>query len=339
MCTVASDFSTLCGTKQVIEAVARSWEDLYTVRRSDYAFHLKTAPLEQLHESLHDPRSPAVARIWHEKGAPPGGIKQLQAELLAHGLPAVCEPGHHFSLAGGGGPSAGGGLGVTISQQTALSAKAAGLTLAQIATGNRVAVLDTGDTSGTRSTMVDMIGGACNAIALAKDLDGHGTAVTMLIKTIRPAADVYAVRVVDGSLSSSYELLCGLAYALWSDEFDVVNVSLAAKMSPGCATTLGGSLDLVLELCRQRGTPLPRLVAAAGNTGHSFGYPAQLPTAIVVQANDWLGNPAAYNIAVPTNVTPVFASGGDANMPFGKMPSGPIYGTSFAAAVVTAHLI
>lgn len=99
-----------------------------------------------------------------------------------------------------------------------------------------------------------MAGDACNKNAKADDLNGHGTAVIKLIKTIQPTADVHAVRVVDGNLSSSYELLCGLTYALWSDEFDVVNVSLAATMSSG-----------VRDHARRRPRPGARILPAEGN--------------------------------------------------------------------------
>jgi hypothetical protein len=103
---------------------------------------------------------------------------------------------------------------------------------------------------------------------------------------------------------------------------------------------------MILQLCQQSGRVLPTLVAAAGNTitGQSFGYPAQLPGAVVVQAWDWAGQPAGYNVTVPSTANTIYASGGEAGRPFGRitLPGGTtqdIFGTSFAAAVVTAGLL
>jgi hypothetical protein len=87
-------------------------------------------------------------------------------------------------------------------------------------------------------------------------------------------------------------------------------------------------------------------VAAAGNStsNQSFGYPAKLPDAIVVQAWDWTGNPANYNVVVQPTVPTVYATGGEKANSFGKItsPAGAVeevFGTSFAAAVVTANII
>jgi hypothetical protein len=213
------------------------------------------------------------------------------------------------------------------------------------AAGSRVAVLDSGDVGGQQPTMVDLTRGQLLPSAPPDDLNGHGTAVAALIKAIESNADVYPVRVVDALLATSYQLLCGLAYALWSQRFDVVNVSLSAHAPGGCPTVLGTSLEMILQLCQQQGTPMPLLVAAAGNTpDQRFAYPAQLPGALVVLAWDWAGQPASYNVTVPLGVTSVFATGGDAARPFGSVtPPGQVpqdvFGTSFAAAVVTARLL
>ncbi|MEU4522973.1 S8/S53 family peptidase [Amycolatopsis sp. NPDC024027] len=350
MCTVAEGFSTLTGTKEVLDEVEHQWTSLDSVRFNPaWPYHnkpkltLRVATLERLHRSLGHPHAPRVALIRHENGSPPGVGNQLQAELLLRGLPVICEAGYHFALGGGSTASA---EAPTVWIDPQMVAAATTGELPAPATGNRVALLDTGDIGGNKPTMVDLTGGQLIPDADADDLNGHGTAIASLIRAIAPKADVWPVRVVDADLATSYQLLCGLAYALWSEQFDIVNVSLSAHTPGGCATMLGTSLEMILRLCRQNGVRLPAMVAAAGNTltGQSFGYPAKLPGALVVQAWDWSGNPSGYNVSVPDTASSVYASGGEPGQPFGHITTHDqaqhdIFGTSFAAAVVTASLL
>ncbi|WP_459982188.1 S8/S53 family peptidase [Nocardioides sp. AN3] len=207
-----------------------------------------------------------------------------------------------------------------------------------------MAVLDSGDLLGG-PRMYDFTGGLARDEP-ADDEIGHGTAVAELIRSLNPNADTTALRVVNAQNGTSYELLCAMTYALWSEMYDVLNVSLSAQNTNQCMTVLGGSLTMVLDICQNNGVVLPTVVAAAGNTntGQAFGYPARLPGATVVQAWDFNRLPAAYNVTVPSSRIPVNATGGDSTTFFGTITDGfgnqeAMFGTSYAAAVVTALLI
>jgi len=148
--------------------------------------------------------------------------------------------------------------------------------------------------------------------------------------------------------ADSFNLFLALTYCLWPGTFDVVNASLTNEGLGPCATTLGRSLTFVLRQCQQYGKgSATTLVAAAGNktSAQRLGYPAQLPTAVIATGLDWSGNDAGYNVSTATasgTVQPAF--GGTQSDPFGQFvdPNGqqhPMFGTSFAAAVVTASYL
>jgi hypothetical protein len=213
-------------------------------------------------------------------------------------------------------------------------------------------VLDTGHLSAHGAPhMVDMVGGQPMAGSPAQDAHGHGTSIHDLVDHVAAIRGVNvmieSVRVVDHNLTSSYEMLCGLDYALWSGEFDLVNASLSANVPGGCPTMLGTSMELILAICRSNGRPTPTVVAAAGNTisKQKFGYPARLTGTVVVQAWDSPGHPAHYNVPVPPGLAPVWALGGDASPKdtFGRITRGAVveemFGTSYAAALVTGMLL
>jgi Subtilase family len=273
-----------------------------------------------LDHSIEDPNAPGVARVWHEWVD--GSVANLiQVEAALRGLSVICEPAHELTLATGGGHGAGGQRpNVTIDPTVA--AQAVSSQLPATAAGRKVAVLDTGDLSGSRPTMVDFLKGQPDVQAACDDLNGHGTAVAQLLREVNPSADVYIVRVVQDTLTSTYELLCGLTYVMWPGLYDLVSVSLTQKMPGGCVTMLGASLDMVLEICRRYGKSVPILVAAAGNStsGQGFAYPAKLSGAVVVQAWDWQQSRASNNVKLDPTVQPVFASGGDDSSPSERSP-------------------
>jgi hypothetical protein len=343
MCVIVPGFSTVVGTGAALSELRGVWSELEVTRRYDLP-EPRIVNFADLDHAFEDPNAPGVARVWHEWVD--GNVANLiQVEAALRGLSVICEPAHELTLATGGGHGAGGQRpNVTIDPNVA--ARAVSSQLPPTAAGRKVAVLDTGDLSGSRPTMVDFLKGQPDDQAISDDLHGHGTAVAQLLREVNPNADVYIVRVVQNDLTSTYELLCGLTYVMWPGLYDVVSVSLTQKMPGGCATMLGASLDMVLEICRRYGKSVPTLVAAAGNStsGHGFTYPAKLSGAVVVQAWDWQQNSAGYNVTLPPTVQPAFASGGDGRQPFGtitrvgRQPE-KLFGTSFAAAVVAAHIL
>ncbi|MCW2675663.1 MAG: hypothetical protein JWR70_703 [Modestobacter sp.] len=341
MCDVVPDEISVTGSGEGLEILQQEWERLPTVLRFALSRPEQTTFADLPTEHEFDYRAPAVALIRHEW--PDSSIaNRLAVDMVTHRIPVVVEPVHTFGLTGAGphGGSAGAGRPSVQLTHSAL-AKVSTRVTPGTAGGSRVGVLDTGD-GGRPGSMFDFVGGLARWTK-ADDTDGHGTAVAELILALNPAVTVTALRVITTARTTSHELLCGLSYALWCGQFDVLNASLSSQQVGGCPTVLGGSLDMVLQVCQSAGAKLPVLVAAAGNTttGQGFGYPAQLPGSVIVQALDMSGQPASYNVQVLPPYQAVFATGGDAADPLGVLtrPDGSqedLYGTSFAAAVVTA---
>jgi hypothetical protein len=211
-----------------------------------------------------EPSAPAVAVVEHTWSAEPDTAHFLQAAVVAHDLPVVCEPGYGFSLAGwasASAPSAAGkGSGRTASAQVVAVqinpavARSASTTASPGSSGGaRIAVLDTGRHDVAQPKMIDMLPGQPITVSPADD-HGHGTAVANIIEAINPSAKIEVLRVVRQDLSTSAEMLAALNYALFAEKYDVLNASLSADLSGGCPTLLGSSMHLLLSLCRQNNT-------------------------------------------------------------------------------------
>jgi hypothetical protein len=349
MCQENPGFTTIVGPHDAMDRLTEEeWDGLETVDRLPLT---RPRLLDDSHQTLRHLSPVAIAVVWHEQVRDPVVAHMLQAEMLARQLPLLCEPG--FELQTASGPSTGGGaVTVTLDQKTPGNATTSALP--SKASGRRVAVLDTGQQSNSKNTMIDFLGGLVDISATPDDANGHGTAVAKLIEAINPNADITPLRVVSSSTTKSYELLCGMVYALASGEFDLINVSLATRLAPDCMTVLGSSLELARRQCATAAklSNDPIIVAAAGNTNQhqTFSYPAKLPGSVIVQA--WDGNnppaPATYNVplppTLPKNSKVVHATGGDSTMSFGTITRAgtrpeQMVGTSFAAAVVTANLV
>lgn len=340
MCDIVEGSVTFVGPRGALADVLGAWDRLRTTRT------MFLEPPQQTYFELEsvrpfDGEAPAVARLHHKWGPGASVAERLQAEFALYRVPVWVEPEHHVGLSAGGAPAGGQ---PTIAIDPAAVARIATDAAIGSAAGLRVAVVDSGDLLG-KHLMSDFTGGLAGYVP-ADDVVGHGTAVAELIRQVNPAADVNALRVVNAQRGTSYELLCAMTYALWSEMFDVINVSLSAQSHDACMTMLGGSLTMVLEICLANGVQIPTVVAAAGNTttGQAFGYPARLPGATVVQAWDFNGAPTTYNVAVPATHNPVHATGGDSGDTFGAITDGqgtvePLFGTSCAAAVATGLLV
>jgi Subtilase family len=157
------------------------------------------------------------------------------------------------------------------------------------------------------------------------------------------------IRVADtsGEMTSA-SLLSALIVVLWpSARFDVVNISLSGNLGTPCSTAVGASLDYVIESCRRHNSgTLPIVVAAAGNyQDMEIAYPALMRDAIVAFALDRAGRRSLYNSYVrpALAVREVEAFGGAADDCFGLIRRNGgderIFGTSFAAAVVSAGIV
>lgn len=154
----------------------------------------------------------------------------------------------------------------------------------------KVAVVDTGiDTS--HPDLIGNLKGGMSAVSYTtsfNDDNGHGSHVAGTIAAVdnsvgvigvAPAADLYAVKVLDrrgsGYLSDIIE---GLAWAV-SNDMDIVNMSLGTM-------SYSASFDSAVQQTIAAGVVV---VAAAGNSGPSantVGYPAKFAGVIAVSATD-----------------------------------------------------
>jgi subtilisin len=157
--------------------------------------------------------------------------------------------------------------------------------------GVRIAVLDTG-IDATHPELAASYRGGINLVTpgLTEPLDdswnGHGTHVAGILAAaadgsgvtgMAPAAELYAVKVVDGGgFGEISGLIAGLEWAI-AHQIDIVNISLGSKV-PSLA------LEQACQAADQAGI---LLVAAAGNTRNDGGavlYPAAYAQVIAVSA-------------------------------------------------------
>ena len=62
-----------------------------------------------------------------------------------------------------------------------------------------------------------------------KDRNGHGSLMLEVLLSVNPQADVSTVKIVDGSGTTSNDLLCsGLVYAYYNN-YDIVSISLGLR--------------------------------------------------------------------------------------------------------------
>ena len=112
------------------------------------------------------------------------------------------------------------------------------------------------------------------------DCAGHGTACAGLIRSAAPDAELYSVRLFDGSLSVDGKvLIAAMEWAIGMD-MDVINMSLG--------TTEMCHRDELWALCRKATDADIALVAAGHNEGVE-SYPSSFPEVIGVGAGEVYG--------------------------------------------------
>ncbi|MFD4657079.1 S8 family serine peptidase [Kitasatospora sp. NPDC058444] len=357
MCEDYCGYSTVVGPRWQIEWLIEHWQLMRTAER----FGIEPPRLIEFRAvgdvgeaAFRDDHSPAIAVVRHAPGIGSVAAHQLQTELMLTRRPRLplnidddrldqlapqllWEPGFSVRPAHGGVPVPDDPFDPEELQRLRDSAPRD--LVGPPALGPRVAVLDTG-VRDADSPMIDFI--ECDDLGIRTvppaDARGHGSSVATVIRTVRDTARIHPLRVLrDTGPGVSYEVLAGLIYALWSGEYDLVNASLTTQARTRCISTLGLSIDYVVRYAARRRGPLPVLVAAAGNEQHATsGYPARVPDAIVALASDDSGNPATYNSDPPAGARTEIAYGASESHPLGRLPDGtPLYGTSFATAVVS----
>jgi subtilisin family serine protease len=169
--------------------------------------------------------------------------------------------------------------------------------------GVRVAVIDTGiDLS--HPDLVGKVDGGYSAIAKTEnpgdynDDQGHGTHVAATIAGKRddkgvvgvaPGARLYAVKVLDADGSGNLsDVIDGMVWAA-NNDMQVANMSLGAPIdSP--------AMQRAARYARGKGVVV---VAAAGNSGGSVGFPGAYEDVIAVAASDFSDKVAGFSSRGP----------------------------------------
>jgi len=113
-----------------------------------------------------------------------------------------------------------------------------------------------------------------------QDTSGHGTAIAAVIRHVAPEADLFALKIFDGALATTPDVLEGaLSYALQAGA-RVVNLSL------GMAAASASSLR---ALCRDAARAGIILVASARNGANGASVPASYDEVIGVMGDGRLG--------------------------------------------------
>lgn len=155
--------------------------------------------------------------------------------------------------------------------------------------GAAVAVIDTG-VSRNHPDLAGTVVGGFNALDPARpekwdDDQGHGSHVAGTIAGRRdgkgvagvaPMARIYAVKVLDADGNGGYsDVIAGIEWAV-KNRIPVANMSLGADEG-------SEALSRAVKAATRAGLTI---VAAAGNSGGSVGYPAAYPETIAVAASD-----------------------------------------------------
>ena len=167
--------------------------------------------------------------------------------------------------------------------------------------GVKLVVIDTGIDM-THPELSGILKGGWNAISTAatfNDDNGHGThcAGTIAAKDddqgvvgVAPQIDLYGVKVLDANGSGTFDdVIAGMLWAV-ENKMEVASMSLGASQG-------NQALADAVEAMRKGGVIL---IAAAGNSGSSVGYPAAYPGAIAIAASDSRDKLASFSSRGPS---------------------------------------
>lgn len=153
--------------------------------------------------------------------------------------------------------------------------------------GVKLVVIDTG-IDRTHPDLAPRLKGGWNAIAKSDDFNddnGHGSHCAGTIAAVddsvgvvgvAPEVDLYGVKVLDEGGSGTFDdVIAGMQWAV-EKKMDVASMSLGASRG-------NPALEDAVKAMEAAGVIL---IAAAGNSGGSVGYPAAYPGAIAVAASD-----------------------------------------------------
>jgi subtilisin len=200
--------------------------------------------------------------------------------------------------------------------------------------GAKVCVIDTG-IDRTHPDLAANVKGGWNAIAKSDDFtddNGHGSHVSGTIAAVgddtgvvgvAPKASLYGVKVLDAQGSGTFDdVIAGMQWAV-DHKMQVVSMSLGASQGNQALA------DMVAAMTKAGVT----LIAAAGNSGDSVGYPAAYPGAIAVAASDNNDQLADFSSRGPE--VAVIAPGVDVKSTYMKGGYETLSGTSMATPHVS----
>lgn len=160
-----------------------------------------------------------------------------------------------------------------------------------------------------------------------EDTSGHGTAIAAVIRHVAPEADLFALKIFNGALATTPDVLEGaLSYALQAGA-RVVNLSLGMEAAPNAPSLRG--------MCRDAARAGIILVASARNGLKGTSVPASYDSVIGVKGDGRLGeNILRYRLGDPCEC---LASPWPRSLP-GLPRERNFRGNSFAAARVSGAI-
>jgi len=114
------------------------------------------------------------------------------------------------------------------------------------------------------------------------DNNGHGTAMTEIIKSVANGAEIHVIRVSDSGLIYVWDLMAGITTAVYNVDAHILNMSFGCQyLDQPCPYCGGGSnrstvcekfLDQIAQIAASGTGPDPILVSAVGNDGATTGF-------------------------------------------------------------------
>ncbi len=188
--------------------------------------------------------------------------------------------------------------------------------------GIKIAIIDTGLESGkSAASYSDFV----VPRAPQDDSDGHGTAMSEIIKDIAPGAELHIYRVTHSTTVFVWDLMAAVCAAVYSRNVDFVSLSLGCKNLSYPCKLCGGHGANRSAVCQQffdlldKNYPSPNLqsivVAAVGNDGPTdpFDWPAAYDSVLAVGSVNGAGMVSSFsNSATATTLkTLCLLPGGD----------------------------
>jgi Subtilase family len=160
-----------------------------------------------------------------------------------------------------------------------------------------------------------------------RDTSGHGTAIAAVIRQVAPEADLFALKIFNGALATTPDVLEGaLSYALQAGA-RVVNLSLGMEAAPTAPS--------LRVLCRDAARAGIILVASARNGANGASVPASYDEVIGVKGDGRLGEDTL--MYCPGDPCECLASPWPRSLP-GLPRERNFRGNSFAAARVSGTI-